>query len=129
MDQSLRDLLRGTGADTAFADMGLDFETLFPAGKTEGNRYAGHVWKVVRAHGMVIINAVPPVERQDTLFWEEWFRRDGKTYHHIMRLAAPATYDEVFVCPPSDDVHPSEVFGKSWYVVNDRDMSPVLYRT
>ncbi|HOV63829.1 MAG TPA: hypothetical protein PLG43_08125 [Spirochaetia bacterium] len=128
MADSLLTILEEKGVDRAFADLGLDVERLFPKDKLKDNLYADHIWKVVRVPGWIIINAVPPVEKQDTLFWEEWYLHEGKVFHHILSLWKPASYTEIFHAPQHDDVHPPEVFGKNWYVIDDPDMRPYLYR-
>ncbi len=125
---ALLQILSEGGVDKAFADLGLDVNRLFPKEKLSENRYAEHTWKVVRVPGWIIINAVPPVEKQGRLFWEEWYLHDGTLNHHILSVWQPKTYTEIFSAPDHDDVHPPEVFGKKWYVIDDPDMSPYLYR-
>ena len=75
-----------------------------------------------------IVNAVPHKDMLEELLWEEWFRKDGKTRHHVLSLKRPNRYDEVFVAPEHDEVHPEVVFGRTWYIIEDPDMRPVLLR-
>jgi hypothetical protein len=30
--------------------------------------------------------------------------------------------------PEHDDIHPEQVLGKTWYVIDDKDLGPVLLR-
>ena len=123
-------LLRSRGVDRAMAVIGLDFAALF--GKVMGeplNPYACHDWLVKDAPGLgPVVNAVPWTERLDDSFWEEWFQRDGVKFHHILTLRKPPHWDEVFEAPARDDVHPPVTLGRTWYVVEDPDMRPVLLR-
>jgi hypothetical protein len=128
---NLIDTLRARGVAQAFPFLQLDFSELFEKRFTRGNArvYDHHDWIVrnVPALGR-IVNAVPKKSVLEELIWEEWFRKDGKTYHHILTLKRPPRYDDVFVAPEHDDVHPEVTLGRTWYVVNDLDMSPVLLR-
>lgn len=76
----------------------------------------------------IIINALPPVEEMEKYFWEEWYKQDNKVYHHILSLTEPDSYDQIFEAPQTDDIHPPEIMGKKWYVVEDKDMSLFLIR-
>ena len=127
----LVNILKEKNVDGAFAVIGLDFDESFPhtlAGSKD-NPYEDHEWvvKVVPVFGHVV-NAVPIDEKMDELFWEEWFTKDGTIYHHILSLKEPAQYDEIFEAPEHDEIHPERVLGKNWYVIDDKDLSPVLLR-
>jgi len=128
---NLIDTLKARGVAQAFPLLQLDFSELFEKRFSRGNArvYDQHEWIVrdVPALGR-IVNAVPKKSMLEELIWEEWFRKDGKTYHHILTLKRPARYDDVFVAPEHDEVHPEVTLGRTWYVVNDLDMSPVLLR-
>jgi hypothetical protein len=123
--------LKNCGVDKAFPLLQLDFSDLFEKRLTSGNArvYDQHEW-IVRDVPVLgcVVNAVPRKTRIEDLFWEEWFRRDGRTLHHLLTLKRPARYDDVFVAPEHDDIHPEASFGRTWYVVNDPDMCPVLLR-
>jgi hypothetical protein len=128
---NLIDTLKARGVEKAFPFLQLDFSELFGKRITRGNArvYEQHEWVVneipVLGH---VVNAVPRKAMLEELLWEEWFRKDGKTYHHVLTLKRPARYDDVFVAPEHDDIHPAVTLGRTWYVVNDPDMSPVLLR-
>jgi hypothetical protein len=128
---NLIDTLKARGVAQAFPLLQLDFSELFERRYTRGNArvYDHHEW-VVRDVPVLgrIVNEVPKKPMLEELIWEEWFRKDGKTYHHILTLKRPPRYDDVFVAPEHDDVHPEITLGRTWYVVNDLDMSPVLLR-
>jgi hypothetical protein len=123
--------LKNCGVDKAFPLLQLDFSDLFEKRLTSGNAraYDQHEWVVrdVPVLGFVV-NAVPRKNFLEELFWEEWFRRDGTTHHHLLTLKRPPRYDDVFVAPEHDDIHPEASFGRTWYVVEDPDMCPVLLR-
>ncbi len=129
--QQLVDILKKQGVDRAFVQLGLDFYDLFESritARTAG-AYADHNWVVKNVPGQGwIVNAVPRPARLRDLFWEEWFRKDGVHYHHVLHLARPARFDEVFAAPEHDDIHPEITLGKSWYVIDEKDMTPVLLR-
>lgn len=124
-------ILKEKKVDDAFSVIGLDFDTYFTdkLADKETNLYKDHEWiiKVVPVYGHVV-NVVPVDKKMDELFWEEWFTKDGTIYHHILYLKEPAQYDEIFEAPEHDDIHPERVLGKKWYVINDKDLSPVLLR-
>jgi hypothetical protein len=123
--------LTESGIDRHFASLGLDFTRLFPPKKKRRvqSAYGDYQWlvKTVERFGTVI-NAVPPDDKIDVLPWEEWFVLDGKLTHHVLYLAEPDSYDEIFDAPDDDDVHPRRTLGKTWYVIDDGDMGPVLLR-
>jgi len=111
--------------EQAFNRIGLDFRALFPA----VGPYEAHEWlvKSVPRYGTVI-NAVPPEDRIRSLPWEEWYRLEGRLHHHVLYLEKPPKHDEIFQAPEHDDIHPPRTLGRSWYVIDDLDMSPVLLR-
>ncbi|HEY9594516.1 MAG TPA: hypothetical protein VHE79_08560 [Spirochaetia bacterium] len=123
--------LRESGVDRAFGLLGLDFKELFESriARAPAGAYADHEWIVrnVPVFGWVV-NAVPRKSRMEELFWEEWFSKDGKRYHHVLYLHRPERWDEVFVAPEHDDIHPEPVLGRTWYVIDERDMTPLLMR-
>lgn len=127
----LIEILKEKKVDEAFSVIGLSFDEYFPnkVADKETNPYKDHEWivKVVPVFGHVV-NAVPIDEKMAELFWEEWFTKDGTIYHHILYLQEPAHYDEIFEAPEYDDIHPERVLGKKWYVIDDKDVSPVLLR-
>jgi len=125
---TLTDYLREIGADDYFERMGLELETLFEAPELAENPYRKHQWVLKKNDEYTIVNAVPPEELQDHLFWEEWFIHHGKVYHHILSLWRPTRFDEIFEAPEADEIHPPQSFGKRWYVVDDRDLRPLLMR-
>ncbi len=125
--KKLEDVLRENGVLAAIAELGLDPAKVF-GGAPPGDPYRRHTWLVKRTPSKLIVNAVPPEEDQDHLFWEEWYADGGKTHHHVLSLWAPARHDAVFQAPVRDDEHPPLCFGKRWYVIDDRDMRAWLTR-
>jgi hypothetical protein len=112
--------------EEAFAGLGLDFGKLFPCVVA----YTGHEWlvKTIPRVGL-IINAVPPdAELGRRQPWEEWYKLEGRLHHHVLYLTQPPKHDEIFQAPEHDDIHPPRTLGKSWYVIEDPDMSPALLR-
>jgi hypothetical protein len=111
--------------ERAFAGLGLDFPTLFP---TTGP-YEAHEWIVKDVAGFgTVLNAVPPDSKLRSLPWEEWYIHQGKRHHHVLYVEKPPRHDEIFRAPDHDEVHPPRTLGKSWYVIDDPDMRPVLLR-
>ncbi|MBD3308353.1 hypothetical protein GF339_18090 [candidate division KSB3 bacterium] len=128
---ALLTILKEKQVDKAFDVIGIDFDACFTQklGENDPNPYQDHEWvvKVVPVFGHVV-NAVPRAEKLQELFWEEWFTKDGIIYHHILYLQQPEHYDEIFEAPDHDDIHPERTLGKTWYVIDDQDVSPVLLR-
>ena len=124
----LTQYLASIGADNYFEKMSLSINELFLSDTIETNPYSEHNWELREGGGFTVVNAIPDSDKQDRLFWEEWYVHQGEVHHHILSLYKPAHYDEIFVCPESDDIHPSLSFGKTWYVVEDPDMKPILLR-
>ncbi|MBI9108946.1 MAG: hypothetical protein JEZ04_19540 [Spirochaetales bacterium] len=124
----LTQYLASLGADNYFDEMKLSINELFLSDSIEINPYREHNWELRKAGGFTVVNAIPDADKQDRLFWEEWYVKDDEVHHHILSLYKPAKYDEVFVCPAKDDIHPALSFGKTWYVIEDPDMKPLLLR-
>jgi hypothetical protein len=123
--------LRARGVDKVLPLLELDFSELFEKLQTNANAHAydQHDWIIGRDPGLgSIVNAVPRRDMIEELLWEEWFRKDGKTRHHVLSLKRPNRYDDVFVAPEHDEVHPEVTFGRTWYMIEDPDMRPVLLR-
>lgn len=129
--ENLISYLRERKIDRAFTTLGLDFERLFPKEKagTSHYPYDGYEWIVKTVPRFnTVVNAVPPDDRMGELPWEEWYRVENTAYHHILYLKKPPHFDEIFDAPEQDDIHPSRTLGKKWYVIDDRDMSPIFLR-
>ena len=110
----------------------LDFEKLFPEKIREKvtKMYGKHEWIVKNVPRFdTIINAVPSQEKIKEHPWEEWYVLENQIHHHVLYLIEPSSYDEIFNAPDFDDIHPPRTLGKSWYVINDKDMNPVLLRS
>jgi hypothetical protein len=122
-------ILKEAGVDSACREIGIDFDRIFQ-NELGVNPYQEHNWYVNNHPDVIVFNAVPAEEKQDRLFWEEWFRmRDENVfYHHILTLWRPGAYDEIYEAPEHDDIHPEKTFAKKWYVINDPDMRPWLLR-
>lgn len=129
--EDLYTLFRKKNIEKAFQDVGLNLKTLFPekTNQKASELYGNHEWVVKKVPQFgTIINAVPPNEKIGNNPWEEWYMQDKIIHHHVLYLEKPASYDEVFIAPDYDDIHPSRTLGKKWYVIDDKDMSPVLLR-
>ncbi len=124
----LTQFLASIGADNYFDEMGLSINEMFLSDTICINPYNLHNWELRKSGGFTVVNAIPDEDKQDKLFWEEWYIGEGEVHHHILTLYKPPHYDEVFVCPAKDDIHPALSFGKVWYVVEDPDMKPLLLR-
>ena len=115
-------------ADDYFNVMGLSVDNLFLKDSIEKNPYCEHLWYLKKSEEVTAVNAIPDLSNQDRLFWEEWYIYQGEVHHHILTLYKPEHYDEIFNCPEKDSIHPPLSFGKTWYVVEDKDMRPLLLR-
>lgn len=128
---TLRSILKEKKVDTAFSALGLDFDAYFPEAiaAQEMNPYQDYEWivKIVPEFGHVI-NAVPIDTKLNSLFWEEWFSKEGRIYHHLLFLQEPEHYDEIFNAPAYDDIHPVQTLGKTWYVIDEQDLHPMYLR-
>jgi len=128
---NLIDTLKARGVDTALSHLRLDLVELVQKRLTRGTTHAydHHDWEVHEdpQRGRVV-SAVPRKAKIEELPWEEWLAKDGKAHHRILTLKRPSRYDDVFVAPDQDDTRPSAVLGRTWYVVNDPDLSPLLLR-
>jgi hypothetical protein len=126
---NLIDILKKEGVESACREIGINFEEIF-SNNLSYNPYREHTWFVNDHSKVIVFNAVPPEDKQGMLFWEEWYRmrNEKKFYHHILTLWRPGNYDEIYVAPENDDIHPETTFGKKWYVVDDTDMTPLLLR-
>ena len=122
-------ILKKAGVDSACKEIGISFEKVFQTGLSI-NPYQEHIWYINKNPKVVVFNAVPTEDKQDRLFWEEWFRmRDENTFHHhVLTRWRPKYYDEIYEAPEHDDIHPETTFGKKWYIINDFDMTPWLLR-
>jgi hypothetical protein len=119
------------GVRDALSMLKLDFAELFERRLDQGNRHAydQHLWSVKEVPGYGrVVNAAPRRTHREELPWEEWFRKEGKTHHRVLTLRRPPRWDDVFVAPEHDDVHPSSTFGRTWYIVDDPDMTPLFLR-
>lgn len=125
--QTLDDVLREQGVPAAFTELGLDHAALFGIWSAS-NPYRHHLWLVKRTPTKTIVNAIPGEADQDHLFWEEWYKSDGKAHHHVLSRWQPARHDGIFEAPTHDDEHPPLSFGKRWFVIDDPDMRPWLLR-
>jgi hypothetical protein len=123
--------LKTRGVDTAFAAFQLDFSELLVKRVTRATAraYEHHDWVVLDDPLLGrVVNAVPRKAMIEELHWEQWCRKDGTTHHRILSLARPSRWDDVFIAPDHDDAHPPAVFGRTWYMVEDPDMCPLLLR-
>jgi hypothetical protein len=128
---NLNDTLKARGVDKALVSFRTDLMDLFQKYITRGtiHSYDHHEWEVREdpLRGQVV-NAVPRKAMIEELPWEEWLSKDGKVHHRVLSLKRPSRYDDVFVAPDQDDTRPTAVLGRTWYVVNDPDLSPLLLR-
>jgi hypothetical protein len=123
-------ILREINGDSACKQIGIDFNELFVTDFVD-DPYAEHTWYINNHEKVVVINALPPRDKQDRIFWEEWYRMRNEEicHHHVLTLWRPKCYDAIWVAPDKkDDIHPESVLGKKWYVVEDPDMRPLLLR-
>ena len=124
----LIEYLKSIGAAEYFGAMNLNVDDLFTSEVIDANPYGNHKWELRKSKDFTVVNAIPDEAMQDRLFWEEWYVHKGDVHHHILSLWRPPAYSEIFKCPESDDIHPASAFGKTWYVIDDPDMKPILIR-
>ena len=126
--KKLTQYLASIGADNYYSEMNLSINELFLSDNIQINPYSEHNWELRKNDEITVVNAIPDSDKQNRLFWEEWYIYQNEVHHHILTLWKPRSYDEIFECPESDDIHPELSFGKRWYVVDDPDMKPMLLR-
>lgn len=109
----------------AFSEMGLSFRSVFPDPIDQLSGYARHRWAVMKTKTYLIVHAVPPIDEFDTSFWEEWYSyKGGHVIHHVLFTNPPSVpYHDIYDPPTKpDDLHPEEIFGRKWYVVEEPGM-------
>ncbi|AEC01261.1 hypothetical protein [Parasphaerochaeta coccoides] len=122
-------ILYVAGVDKACERVGLDFNVVFgDIAIHSDSPYRNHDWQVRENKDFIVINAVPDAENVDCLFWEEWYLHEGEIHHHLLSLWKPEVWDEQFIGPEDDDLHPDIAFSRTWYVRDLKDMTPVLLR-
>jgi hypothetical protein len=109
-----------------FKKIGLDINQVLTGDLKE---YRHHSFVCKENDQFIIVNAVPQDEDTDYLFWEEWYLNNGEIHHHILTLYKPDKYDAIWTAPAeNDNIHPSIAFGRTWYVVEEKDMQAMLER-
>jgi len=128
---NLIDTLKARGVEGALTHVRLDLLDLVRKrlSRVTTHAYDHHEWEVRDdpQRGRVV-SAVPHKAMIEDLPWEEWLGKDGKAHHRILTLKRPSRYDDVFVAPDQDDMRPAAVLGRTWYVVYDPDLCPLLLR-
>ena len=119
--------LQQAGVDSVAEAIELEFALFTQAGMDEA--YSQHDW-VVTHHPQIgpVINAVPPLDRTDSVPWEEWFRLDGDLRHHILYSVEKPESTETWQGALDDQFHPQQVLGQLWHVHNNPDSRPTLLR-
>jgi hypothetical protein len=110
---------------TAFGEMGLSLRAVFPDPIERTYGYGDYRWEVVRTKTHLIVHAIPPADKLDEAFWEEWYTVDGGpvTHHILFSSQPPVPFHDIFDPPEQlDGIHPEEIFGRRWYVVEDPHM-------
>lgn len=126
--KKLTQYLASIGADNYFNEMNLSINDLFLSDDIEINPYSDHNWELRKNDDVTVVNAIPEDDKQDRMFWEEWYIYRNEVHHHILSLWKPISYNEIFDCPEKDEIHPALSFGKRWYVIDDPIMKPLLLR-
>jgi hypothetical protein len=116
----------------AFSMLGLDIHNILPDIRRCEILYSRHKWQIVRGASFIIINAVPSGKLVEDSFWEEWYIIEKEQpIHHILFCSGkpPDGYESVYIPPTEyDGIHPKEIFGRDWYVINDLDMVSWPYK-
>ncbi|MDC7225912.1 MAG: hypothetical protein PQJ61_04010 [Spirochaetales bacterium] len=94
--KQLTQYLASIGADNYFAEMNLSINELFLSDDIQINPYSEHNWELRKNDEFIIVNAIPDDEKQDRLFWEEWYIYKAEVHHHILTRWKPKNYDEIF---------------------------------
>lgn len=107
---------------TLFNGLGVSLRTVFPDPEENLEAYRNHRWTVLKKGGFHIVHAVPVEEELDRSFWEEWYTiNEGAVIHHILFPEEPSVpYHDIYEPPERPDgLHPPEVFGRSWFVLEE----------
>ncbi len=108
----------------SFGEIGLSMRTVFPDKKSLA-RYDWHRWEVTRQETYTIVHAIPDVSELENSFWEVWYAPHGApALHYILYSYKPSIpYHDIFEASSEpDDLLPEEVYGRTWYVVQDVSM-------
>lgn len=105
-----------------FGELGLSLRTIFPDPEENLLLYRHHRWDVVKKKNHHIIHAVPKGDCMENSFWEEWYSIEGgPVIHHILFCKEPPVpYHDLYEPPKRHDgLHPEEIYGRTWYVIED----------
>lgn len=115
----------------AFGELGLSVRMVFPEPEIILRFYADHVWRIVRKEPYTAVNAIPGESVMEDSFWEAWHSvGGGPVAHHVLFAKRPPVHHDIFEPPAEyDGLHPEEILGRKWYVVEDPSMLAWAYRS
>ena len=108
----------------AFGELGISMRTVFPD-SLDRTGYASHTWLIVQKEPYNIIHAVPLVSELESSFWEVWYTTNNSPVeHYVLYCKIPSVpYHDLFNPPEQPDgLCPPEVYGRSWFVIENLSM-------
>jgi hypothetical protein len=132
LKKEYKSILLESGIEKACLKLDIDFNNIFLTG-TGIKRYDGYLWeaKSNSLEGLragLVIHAVPPLLKIETLPWEEWYVYNNKAYHAILFTQKKDNSVGEVIIKDGDKEHPETVHGRIWYFSFDECLSPFLFK-
>ena len=125
----------GSGIEQACLKLDIDFYAIFLSDidSTDISKYDGYLWeaKPNSLEGLkegLVIHAVPPLLKIETLPWEEWYVYNNKTCHAILFTQKKDNSEGEVTIKDGDKEHPETVSGRTWYFSFDECLNPFLFK-
>ena len=135
LTKEYKDILLESGIEQACLKLDIDFGTIFLSGidGTDISKYDGYLWeaKPNSLEGLkegLVIHAVPPLLKIETLPWEEWYIYNDKTCHAILFTQKKDNSEGEVTIKDGDKEHPETVSGRTWYFSFDERLNPFLFK-
>ena len=139
MDNSIskkefKNILLESGIERACLKLGIDFSNIFlpDIGSTGISKYDGYSWeaKSNSLEGLkegLVIHAVPPLLKIETLPWEEWYVYNNKACHAILFTQKKGNSEGEVTIKDGDKEHPGPVSGRKWYFSFGECLNPFFF--
>jgi hypothetical protein len=135
LKKKYKSILLESGIEQACIKLGIDFSNIFlpDIGDTDISRYDGYLWeaKPNSLEGLragLVIHAVPPLLKIETLPWEEWYVYNNKACHAILFTQKNENSEGEVTIKEGDKEHPETVSGRTWFFSFDEGLKPSLFK-
>lgn len=135
LKKEYKDILLESGIEQACLKLGIDFGTIFltDIDSTDISKYDGYLWEakpnsLEGLKGGLVIHAVPPLLKIETLPWEEWYVYNDKTCHAILFTQKKDNSEGEATIKDGDKEHPETVSGRTWHFSFDERLNPFLFK-